>query len=124
MSEPLVTEGEVLEIYADAGSRSLKPFIDAAHLVIENRFGITTLSPTHLKEIERWLAAHFASCVISSTAEVSRDKIGNSEREYFRQSQPKAAVISSTKYGQQACLLDTTGVLATSGKQLAQLRLM
>jgi len=86
----------------------LTPFITAAYLVVENN--LTDSSVGHdddtLKEIERWLAAHFAAI---KDMRVAREQAGPvSEAKQYK----VGLNLQVTVYGQQAILLDNSGTLA------------
>lgn len=86
----------------------LETFILAANLTVTSWLGSSTsVTVDQLKEIERWLAAHFLAC----------------SRERQPQSESAAGVsiayqgvtekgLEATIYGQQVKLLDSTGILA------------
>ena len=111
-----VTAVEVVAILEEASEAatdkaSLTAFIDLAHLVVEeNIYPLAELTEARMKEIERWLSAHFY-CILSpransESAGVSVSYEANSKAEGFQ----------TTRYGMQACTLDTTGTLANMGR--------
>lgn len=106
-----VTDAEVREIITVGASVATTPFIAAANLTVTDKLGDSAeLSSDQLKEIERWLAAHFLA--ISLARQKSREKIGSGDASYtgtFGQA------LDSTTYGQTAKMLDTTGTLARLG---------
>ena len=79
------------------------------------------LSASELVEIERWLAAHFAS--IRDPVSL-RSKIGDAEAWHFPAAVTTAwgKALNLTPYGQMAVALDRTGTLANLGKQRASFR--
>jgi hypothetical protein len=97
----------------------LDPFIAAAHQLVEDRLsgktytGPTgaevTISEASMTEIERWLAAHFASMWDKRTA---TDTVGPGTFEYEGET---AMRLDFTRYGQQAIILDPTDCLAELG---------
>ena len=99
-----VTEVEVRSIM-ESSPTDLAPFITLATLLVDEELGDSTLSPARLKEIERWLAAHFAAVKAPLTTQESI-KVGVS----YQRSQ-SGKMLMATQYGQQAVALDTTGVL-------------
>ena len=106
-----VTADEVLAIMKTSlTSAQMDPFITAANLTVDRVLGSSGLDDDLLKEIERWLSAHFA-CVLSPLA--SKQVIGDGEITY--QGEQKMLLLSTT-YGQTVATLDPTGKLASTGK--------
>ena len=106
-----IDDGEVREIMdVDTDISDLTPFITAANLIVTARLAGQGLGDTLMKEIERWLAAHF---VASRDPLAKTEKIGDAsitiQGEFGKN-------LESTAYGQRALLLDTTGALAKAGK--------
>lgn len=113
-----VTASEVLEIMnTQLTEDQLAPFIKSANLTVTSILGESTvLSEDQLTEIERWLAAHFASVLDPLPV---REIIGEAEASY----QGKFGMqLQSTTYGQTAMSLDITGSLANLGKTKAYLK--
>ena len=112
MSLPLVTEEEVHEIIdIDSSVTSIDPFITVAHLIVENVIGSSPIMTNEmLKEVERWLSAHFV-CIRDPRATSE----GANGLSISYEGQP-GKFLQSTRYGQQACLLDLSGSLANLGK--------
>lgn len=107
-----VTATEVKEIIdVDPSLTDLSPFITIANLLVTKYIYPEGVEADLLKEIERWLAAHFVAVrdrqpISQSVAGVSADfglKLG--------------AGLSATIYGQQAKMLDPTGKLASVDKE-------
>lgn len=109
-----VTSAEVKKIIDT--TEDVNACIDAANVLVTERLGGTTLSTSHLKEIERWLAAHFVACSIDRQA--SSVKVGAAQDTYMGQSEGEG--LKATTYGQQAIMLDSTGILNKLGKKLAR----
>lgn len=106
-----VTDDEVKEII-DTSLSSLTPFITVAEQQVDRISGLGTAV---LKEIERWLAAHFVAIRDKRT---SKDNVGDSSHTY----EGKTGMgLEFTRYGQMAKLLDTTGTLAKLGLRKAAL---
>ena len=105
-----VTPAEVKQIYVyDTAIVDLEAnvFITAANLLVNivNTTGGITATAT-LKEIERWLSAHFI-CIRDPQA--SSEKAGSVAQSL----QQKVDLhFNQTRYGQMALLLDTSGTLA------------
>lgn len=113
------TAAEVKEIIdTDLTEEQVSPFITAANLTITDILGTSGLSSDQLKEIERWLSAHF---VAVRDPRISAEKTADASATY----QGKTAMgLDSTFYGQQAKMLDTTGVLANIGKKKASMNVL
>jgi len=109
-----VTAAEVAEIYeydSDITSTEIDIFITSANILTNkvNTVGEITAT-TQLKEIERWLAAHFV-CIRDPQA--ASEKAGPVSQKL----QEKVALnFNQTRYGQQALILDTSGYLASLQK--------
>lgn len=101
------------------------PFILSAHALIDRVFASdTTTTAAQKTELEKWLTAHMIflvygqSCVTGGNT-VIREKVGDAEIEYA------VAKIGTgfdgSPYGQILKQLDTTGLLANSGKKSASI---
>lgn len=107
-----VTTAEVKEIIdVDPSLTDLSPFITVANLLVDRYIYPEGVAESLLKEIERWLSAHFVAVrdrqpVSQSVAGVSAD---------FGLSLGKG--LTATIYGQQARILDPTGKLASIDKE-------
>lgn len=106
-----VTDADVKEILDTMIDTT--PFITAANLLVTDKLGSSDLSTSMLKEIERWLAAHF---VCARDPRARTESIGAATKTYEGQAGLR---LSSTRYGQNVMLLDTTNTLASLGKQSA-----
>ena len=109
-----ITEAEVKEIIDTSITSSLVAFIAAASSMVEDELVGKGLSATRLKEIERYLSAHFVSVKDVSQGQVVSEKIGDAQIDYKQFAAGKA--LDSSRYGQMAILLDTSGTLASIGK--------
>jgi len=105
-----VSEDDVREIIEVSSTLILDAFITSANVFITATLG-TTLSEGLLKEIERWMSAHFVAIREKRANSV---KIGDAEETY---SVKVGMGLKATQYGQQAILLDTTGVLDKLGER-------
>lgn len=126
-----VTSTEVKQILVTVLTGSqLDPFITAANLIVTEKLGTSGLGDALLKEVERWLSAHFiyvSNPSYSSTAKNARgvvisEKVGDATIEYADISKgvyPNLGLLSGTVYGQQAIIIDLTGTLANLGKKRA-----
>ena len=102
-----------VKVLIDTELNDLSVFIQSATLQVDRIAAKGLLSTNELKEIERWLSAHFASIRDKRTV---KDAVGDSSHTY----EGKTGMgLNFTRYGQQALLLDTTGTLAESGKRRA-----
>jgi len=109
-----VNDAEVKEVI-DTTLTSLTPFILVASQQVDRIGTVGTLSAAVLKEIERWLAAHFVALRDKRT---SKDNVGDSSHTY----EGKTGMgLDFTRYGQMAKMLDTTGTLAKAGLKKAAL---
>ena len=114
-----VTTDEVKEIISTTETE-LTPFIVAAGTLIDDILAGHGLSVTQLKEIERWLSAHFLSARVLK-GQLIEQEIGDT-REKYTDLEVSGASLASTHYGQRALLLDTTGRLSNMGLKRAQFR--
>lgn len=87
----------------------LRVFIEAADLLITEELATSGLSEARLKLIEVYIASHFAVQSFESGGH-SLVRTGEGEERY-RTIDQKALGLSSSRYGQQAIMLDTTGRL-------------
>jgi len=109
-----VSDTEV-KLVIDTSLDDLTPFILVASQQVDRIAAVGTLGAAVLKEIERWLAAHFVA--IRDKRTVS-DKVGDSSHKYEGET---GMGLDFTRYGQQAKLLDTTGTLSDVGKRKASM---
>lgn len=107
-----VTDQEVKEIFDTTIDTS--PFIIAASKIIDNKLS-TKFSEEVLKEIERWLAAHF---VCARDPRAISETVGNTSINY---SGSYGLGLDSTHYGQMVKILDSSGTLANLGKKIARI---
>ena len=118
----LVTSAEVKAIYpTDA---DVAPFIEVADLLVQEELSGSGLSDARKKQVELYLAAHFAAVTIEKGG-IIRKKIGDSE-EYYATYKNDLVGLSSTTYGQQAITLDSSGTLGslTTKSVKAQFRIV
>ena len=109
-----VNDAEVRAIIdVDTTITDLAPFITIANLLVEDKLASSGTSEAMLKEIERWLAAHF---VAIRDPRAKSESIGGISVSYFGQA---GEGLKSTLYGQQALALDLSGALAKSGLKQA-----
>ena len=128
------TEVKTILVTALTGTQ-LDPFITVANLIVTNKLGNSGLGDTLLKEIERWLSAHFiyiSNPSYSSTQKNARgvvvsERAGESSTSYsyiLKNPNSNLGLLSSTIYGQQAITIDLTGTLANLGKRRASVNVL
>ena len=103
------TDEEVMSVL-DTDIADLSAYIGLANTVVNTHLADKGLTDDLLTKIEVQLSAHFV--VLLSEREVVREKIGDAEVSY-RQGDNDG--IKATRYGQAACILDTTGTLDNLG---------
>ena len=106
-----VTDAEVKDIIDTSLTTTV--FITAANLIVDEHLKGKDLSETELKEIERWLAAHFVAV---------RDKRAQSETvgsAHVSYANAYDMGLDFTEYGQMAKVLDGSGTLAKLGQKVA-----
>lgn len=102
-----VTKEEVEEIIdIDSAITSIAGHITGANQLVTAKLSNVGYTAAQLKEIERWVAAHFV-CI--QDPRTKQEAIGSSQATFER---PKVGVgLNGTSYGQTALLLDTSGLL-------------
>lgn len=115
------TEAEVKKIIDTAlTDDQVKPFLISANILITDILLDEGYSIDLLKEIEKWLAAHF---VAIRDPQVMKEKIGEVDAAY----QGKTGLgLNYTSYGQQVMLLEYHGKLAeiAQGKGPAEVKVI
>ena len=112
-----VSEAEVKTLIDT--NREVSPFIDDAHLIVNETLLARGLTEERLKLIEKYLAAHLVA-LTEERGGLVRFKVGDSSEEYQLD---KGAGIAQTRYGQQAIDLDTTGTLRAMSRKKGQAEL-
>lgn len=102
----LVTDAQVKAIIDTA--RDTTPFIDTADLIINEEFVGSSLSVGRLTQIELYLAAHFVA-ITEERGGLKMEKMGDATDEM--DTDMFSAGFGSTRYGQQALALDSSGTL-------------
>ena len=94
----------------------IQPFIVVASLFVDTHLASVGHSAAMLTEIERWLAAHFLCVQYPRFTEM-----GSAGERLRFEGGASGEGLKSTRYGQQALALDTSGTLAqlASGVQRA-----
>ena len=84
----------------------VEPFINTANLMVTTYLGTSDLAADLLKEIETYLAAHFATHRDRVTSDEKADGVS------FKFQGKTDMGLDSSLYGQTAQILDSTGVLS------------
>lgn len=107
---PRVTEDQVREVANQPATVDASFAIDIATLLVDE--DLATLSPAlsdeRLRQIELYLAAHFLTLTVEEGPKAA-EALGDATERYHN---IYAAGLRSTRFGQQAILLDTSGTLA------------
>jgi len=109
------TTDEVESIVEVDSSLDVTPFITVANLLVTQKLTGLGYSVGYLKEIERWLAAHFVAIRQKQEKSVT---IGDASASYYGQS---GLGLDFTSYGQQVKIMETTGTLLNLGKKVARI---
>jgi hypothetical protein len=114
-----VTLDEVKEIIVtDLSNTSINAFITSANITVTAILGgDTTITSAQLKEIERWLTAHFIAS--GPERQSHSEKAGDATVTYEGKT---GKGLNGTSYGQQVIILDTTGkMVAEAGQKKASI---
>lgn len=106
-----VSEPEVRDVIDDSSDISIAPFIATATVLTDYVDRCDTadiLKDAQLKEIERWLAAHYYAI---RDAQYRSKATGRAEAEY-QVGKSGEGSLDSNDWGRQALMLDVTGCLA------------
>lgn len=118
-----VTDAEVKEII-ETDLDDLTAFIEPANILVTDLLSAKGYSADRLKEIERWLSAHFTA-MLENKARVVEEGVGESRARYGENTRGVLGPgLSLTRYGQQALALDTSGTLMSSAKGTARFTLV
>jgi len=105
------TEIEVKEIIdTTLTDEEITPFLKAANQLITDLVSDVGYSSGTLREIERWLAAHF---VAVRDPRVAKEKIGQAQADYHGKS---GMALDFSPYGQQVMVLEHKGRIAAAMK--------
>lgn len=118
-----VTQAEVeaiITVDSDViGTTAWAAFITAANLLVTNAIGSdTTIGDSTKKEVERYVAAHFASL---NDPRVMKEKAGDASVEYYGKT---GMGLEATQYGQMALALDPSGALKKAGMKKASIAMV
>jgi hypothetical protein len=110
-----VTESQVRSVAGEPSSVDASSAISVANLIVDEELYDTTLSNDRLTMIELYLSAHF---LVLTTREgpMAAQALGDATERYHNIYQ---AGLMSTRFGQQAVLLDSTGTLAAIAAKAA-----
>ncbi len=117
-----VTVDEVKEIFdTDLNANNIEAMIRAANMLVTAKLTGVGYADAELKEIERWLSAHFAA-QMDPVAET--EKIGDAQIRYaLAISRGSAGLkLNNNPYGQQVCVLEYQGILVNLGKVAAVIK--
>jgi hypothetical protein len=106
---PRNTEAELLAIVEVPSSASLATFLDTASLLVVENLESAGMTEARLKLIELYLAAHFVTLTYEGGGLVGK-KIGDTT-EWYQKVSLDAQGFRSSRFGQQALALDSSGVL-------------
>lgn len=84
--------------------------IDTANIFVTEHLGTSGLSDAMLEKIELYLAAHYVALTEEGGA-LTRDKLGDADTSYANIYDQG---LKSTRFGQAALALDSTGILANA----------
>lgn len=113
-----VNSCDVAAIMPETTITEFAPYIIAAHAVVEAHLAAKPIEESTLKEIERWLAAHFASI---NDPLAKTERTGDATTSFHGNS---GLGLDFTPYGQQAKLLDPTGTLTKLGAKKVMFKVM
>ena len=91
-------------------TRDTAPFIATAQLLADEELADKGLSTERLDKIVLYLAAHFV-CVTEEKGGLKQDRLLEAESTFKTPADDQNG-LASTRYGQQAMILDTSGSLA------------
>lgn len=119
-----VTEIEVKKVInTDLSNAIVLVHIQIANDLVTGTLGSSGLGTSRLKHIELFLAAHFIGIGMDKEEGMMLSQwAGEDGKIDYNKTLGRA--LNATFYGQQAQLLDTTGVLAQTGKSRAQFRVI
>lgn len=93
----------------------IDPFITAAEALVDKVFADDSdIGDTLLEEIKKWMTAHMIASTIHRTT--SEEKLGDASVKYTGY---WGGGLKSTPYGQMVLILDTSGLMAKTGKMSA-----
>lgn len=109
----------ILEVPGDVLDTSLQTFLDIASLVVTEDLSGAGMSAARLKQIELLLGAHFA-LLLTERGGLTSSRAGDDQDNYTSLSPLGNSAIRGyqlTRYGQQAMMLDSSGILTKTSNQ-------
>jgi hypothetical protein len=110
-----VVEAEVKAIVEVKDDTPVVNYIQTANMLVEETLASSDYSDDRKKQIELYLSAHFVAISVERGG-VVRSKDGEAE-EYYGNPTSLGGGLKSTRYGQTALVLDTSGYLIGEGGQ-------
>lgn len=103
---------ELNQIYPDVVENvdELQPFLDSAHLLVQEEISSVGHSEGRMKLIELYLAAHLAVITLEKGGLV-KQRIDDAEETYQVPGFNTVGLVT-TRFGQQVVILDTSGKMA------------
>lgn len=95
----------------------VESYITAANLIVTDNLANESFSTAKLKEIEAYIAAH---AVAMDDPEIAKEKIGQDTEATYNMGK-LGEWLQRSRYGEMAVLMDTSGKLASIGKQAAKM---
>lgn len=121
----LVTPAQVAAIVnpnINISTTDLSSYIATADLIVNEELSNRGLSTARLTQIELYLAAHFATVTLERGG-LARQRIGQGGPEdTYKTIQATSEGFLSTRFGQQAVALDTSGRLGALSKNVIRAR--
>jgi hypothetical protein len=102
-----VTPGDVSAIIDT--ERDVTPFLETANVVVGSILASSGLAQNVLDQITKYIAAHFVWLTESNS--LVQKEVGGT-REVYRTFSDKSTGFQTSRFGQMALTLDTTGTLA------------
>ncbi len=106
-----VTDTEVKALIDVEASRDITSLIDVANRYVDKYLLPEGLTTAELKDIELYLAAHLVALTVERGG-LTSEVMGDSEQSYAN---VYKSGFRSTRFGQMAITLDSTGILASVG---------
>ncbi len=113
---PKVTSQEVRDLMGTLDTMDLTEHVNSAGIVVEEDLVNSGLSVQRRKLVELYLAAHFATLALEKGG-LKSDEVGESVETYQTMSEKG---FNSTRWGQQAMSLDSSGILADNANPSAR----